>query len=73
MARLPRRDLASEASKHFHGTAEERMLAARRLGEEALDLYLASQPPGVTREQARRLLQRNKNRGRRPSTVAEVE
>jgi len=73
MARFPRRDLASEASKHFQGTPEERILAARRLGEEALDHYLASQPPGITREQARRLLQRNKNRGRLHSTVAEAE
>lgn len=49
------------------------MLAARRLGEEALDLYLSSLPPGVTRQQARRLLQHNKNRGRLHSALAESE
>lgn len=73
MASFAKRDLASEAAKHFRGTAEERILEARRLGEEVLDLFLASQPPGTTRADARRTLQRNTHRGRRPSAVTGPE
>ena len=69
MARLPRRDLVSEVAKHFGGTPGERVTAALRLGREALDLFLATQPAGVSRQVARRILQRNKNRGRQPSAV----
>jgi hypothetical protein len=67
MAQLPPRDLRAEVQRHFWGTAEQRILAALQLGEQMLDLFLATQPPGVSREQARRLLQRNRNRGRRRS------
>lgn len=73
MTNLPKRDLASEAAKHFRGSAEDRILEARRLGEEILDVFLASQPPGTTRAQARHTLQRNTHRGRRPSAVTESE
>lgn len=69
MAGLPTRDLAAEAAKHFRGTPGERMEAAMRLGREALDLFLATQPPGTSRQVARLILQRNKHRGRRPSVV----
>lgn len=69
MASLPKRDLAAEAAKHFHGTAEERILECRRLGEAVLILFLASQPPGTTRAEARRTLQRNAHAGRRWSAV----
>lgn len=69
MARLPQRDLATEVAKHFRGTPGERIATAIRLGREALDLFLATQPVGMTRQAARRILQRNKNRGRQPSAV----
>jgi hypothetical protein len=70
VARLPKRDLTAEVAKHFRGTSAERMVTALRLGREALDLFLATQPVGMTRQAARRILQRNKNRGRQPSAIA---
>jgi hypothetical protein len=48
MAMFPPRDLAFEQSKHFQGTQEERFPLALRLGREALDLYLAALPPGIS-------------------------
>ena len=72
MARLPRRDLAAEVAKHFRGTAEERVLLALDLGQRALDVFLATLPPGTTRVQAAAITRRNKQRGRRPSGVMET-
>ena len=71
MATLPPRDLAEEVSKHFKGTPEERLLRALRLGRRDLDLFLSTQPPGTSRDEAREILRRNKHRGRRPSRVME--
>ena len=72
MTQLPARDLRAELERHFWGTPEQRVLAAVRLGEQALDVFLASQPPGTSRERARRLLQRNRNRGRHRSGAIEA-
>jgi hypothetical protein len=69
MPRAPRRDLQTEIAKHFRGTPSERVETALRLGRQALDAFLATLPKGTTREQARAILQRNKNRGRRPCRV----
>lgn len=65
------RDLAAEAEKHFKGTAGERVALALRLGEDAVDLYLAGAPAGTTRAEARRALARAKHAGRRRSAVME--
>ena len=70
MARLARRDLSEEVRKHFAGTAQARVRTALRLGEQALDLFLGTLPPGTTRQRARVLLQRNRHPGRQPSRVA---
>jgi hypothetical protein len=72
MARLPRRDLVAEVAKHFRGTAEERVLLALDLGQQALDVFVAALPPGTTRSQAAAIARRNKQRGRRPSGVMEA-
>jgi len=72
MAQLPPRDLHAEVQRHFRGTPEERVLLALQLGEQVLDVFLATQPPGYSREHARRLLQRNRNRGRQPSMAVEA-
>ena len=47
-------------------------MQAARLGEEALTLFLAMQPAGMSREEAREILRRNKHRGRRPSRVMDA-
>jgi hypothetical protein len=65
MARLPPRDLQAEVSKHFKGTPAERVRTARRLGEQMLEAFLATLPGRSTRAEARAILRRNKNRGRR--------
>ncbi|MBI4516813.1 MAG: hypothetical protein HY699_13460 [Deltaproteobacteria bacterium] len=72
MARLPRRDLTEDLAKHFRGTAEERVLLALRLGQEGLDLFLATLPPGTPRARAAAIAQRNTHRGRRRSMVMEA-
>ena len=72
MGRFSARDLANEAAKHFQGTPGERIIQARRLGEEALDLFLAMQPGDMSRAAAREILRRNKHRGRRPSRVMDA-
>ena len=72
MAQLPARNLHAEVERHFRGTPSQRILEALRLGEYVLDAFLATQPPGLSREQARRRLQRNRNRGRRPSAAVEA-
>ncbi len=72
MAQLPPRDLQAEVQRHFWGTPEQRVLASLRLGEQMLDVFLATQPPGMSREQARRLLQRNHNRGRQHSAAIDA-
>ena len=69
MSRLPARDLKTEASKHFKGTVEERLRRALRLGRDSLEIFLATQPPGTTRMEARAILRRNKQLGRRKSRV----
>ncbi len=70
MAKLGARDLSAEIGKHFAGTPLQRLRAALRLGEEAVDLFLATLPAGTTRRQARAIMQRNRHRGRRRSKVA---
>ena len=67
--RLPKRDLAGEVAKHFKGTPAERMALARRAGEGALKLFLATLPAGTTRAAALEIVRRNKHRGRRPSRL----
>ena len=64
---LSGRDLAAEVARHFLGTPAERMEVARRAGERALQLLLATLPKGTTRDEALVLLRRNKARGRRRS------
>ncbi len=71
MTVFPRRDLKEEVSKHFRGTAEERVLQALRLGQLELKLFLANQPPGMKPDEARAILRRNINRGRRPCSLNE--
>ncbi len=62
-----RRTIDSEAARHFRGTPDERMRAALEAGELALKLYLATQPPDTSLQEARRRLQRAACAGRRPS------
>lgn len=69
MAKLPRRDLRAELAKHGWGTPTSRVDAALRLGEEALDLYLATLPARTRRAEARARMQRTAHPGRRPSGV----
>ena len=66
---FPRRDLDQEASKHFQGTPQERLLLALRLGREALKLFMATLRPGTSEDEAQNMLRRLKHRGRRPSRV----
>ncbi|MCK6557313.1 hypothetical protein L6Q96_22460 [Candidatus Binatia bacterium] len=66
---LPGRDLAAAVAKHFRGTPAQRCAEAERLGEEALRLFLATQPPRTSRAQALATLRRNKHRGRQRSRV----
>ena len=68
MSSLPDRDLASEAAKHFQGSPAERLELALRLGRESLALFLAAHPD-LTESEARDVLRRNKQAGRRPSGV----
>ena len=70
MTRLSARDLSEELGKHFAGTPDTRVRAALRLGEQALDLFLATLPRGTTRRRARTIMQRNRHPGRRRSKVA---
>lgn len=72
MSTLPTRDLKDELAKHFKGTPDSRVREALRLGEEALDAFMRTLPPGTTRAEAREILSRNKNRGRTPSKVMEA-
>lgn len=52
-------------------TASERISLALRLGEQAVDLYASANK--VSREEARRILRRNGQIGRRYSAVASAE
>ncbi len=70
--RLPRRSIDDLVAKHFQGTPEQRVVQAWRLGREALEIFLATQPPGTTREEALRILRRNTHRGRRPSRAMDA-
>lgn len=72
MARLAARGLSEEVGKHFAGTPSARVETALRLGEQALDLFLAASPRGMTRRRARAIMQRNRHPGRRRSAVAGV-
>jgi len=72
MATFPPRNLAAEVAKHFHGTPEQRILQALRLGRESVTLYLATLPPTTTWSEAAERLRRNRYRGRRPSAVMEA-
>lgn len=69
MRSFPPRTLRSEAQKYAGLRAGDGLLAALRLGEEMLALFLAAHPE-TTPEQARTILHRNKTRGRRPSSAA---
>ena len=69
MANFPPRDLESEAAKHFKGSVEERLELALRLGRDSLEIFLATLPPGTTRAEARAILRRKKQIGRRRSDV----
>ena len=66
---LAARDLSCEVAKHFRGTAEERIRWAREMGQRALAIFVAAQSKELTHQEAARVLNRNKNRGRRPSRV----
>ena len=57
---------------YLTGTPEERVLAVLRLGDEILELFLATLPAGTTRAAARRLMQLNSHRGRRPSACVQA-
>ena len=57
---------------YLTGTPEERVRTVLRLGDELLDLFLATLPAGTTRASARRLMQRNTHRGRRPSACVQA-
>jgi hypothetical protein len=72
MSRLPPRDLQQEVAKHFQDTPEERILLALRLGRETLEIFHATLQPGTTLDEAREILRRNKQKGRRPSKVMEA-
>ena len=69
MSVLPTRNIDSEAAKHFLGTPAERLEQALRLGRDAVRLFLATQPSGTSEVEAREILRRRKNAGRRPSRV----
>lgn len=69
MTRVPLRDLRAEVAKHFRGTPQAGMAAALRLGEQALDLFLATLPAGTTRAEARARMRRTAQYGRRRSAV----
>jgi len=69
MAKLPPRDLRAEAAKHSAGTSARRALAALRLGEQALELFVATLPAGTDRAEARVRMQRNRHRGRQRSSA----
>jgi hypothetical protein len=51
------------------GSAAQRVDLVRRLGEQALDLYLSTLRVGTSRARARQIMQRNARRGRRASAV----
>jgi hypothetical protein len=67
MGTTRRRDLRAELGKFFWGSPEARVEAVLWLGEQALDLYLASLPPGTSRCEARARMQRAAQYGRRRS------
>ncbi|HEX2252870.1 MAG TPA: hypothetical protein VHQ65_06365 [Thermoanaerobaculia bacterium] len=69
---LPPRDLAAEAAKFFHGTAEERVQRALETGRRTLEIFHATLPPGTSLDEACDILRRNKHRGRRPSALMEA-
>jgi len=69
MTQARRRTLRVDAATHAWGTAAQRIDAVRRLGDQALDLFLSSLPSGTARARARLIMQRNARRGRRPSKV----
>jgi endonuclease V-like protein UPF0215 family len=52
-------------------TPSERVELALRLGTEAVAAYSAAH--GVTSDEARRILRRNNQRGRRPSVAASLD
>jgi hypothetical protein len=70
MASTRRRDLQVERAKFFSGDPAERVETVLWLGEQALDLYLASLPRGTSRCEARARMQRHARFGRRRSAQA---
>lgn len=69
MAKLPPRDLRAELAEHGRGTPAQRVRDVLRIGEQALDLFLATLPEGTTRARARAMMQRNRHPGRRRSAA----
>ncbi|MDX2167805.1 MAG: hypothetical protein SF182_12100 [Deltaproteobacteria bacterium] len=69
MSRPRIRTLRLECRTHAWGSAARRIELVRRLGEQALDLYLSTLAVGTSRARARQIMQRNARRGRRPSAV----
>jgi hypothetical protein len=70
--RLARRDVQDEIQRPFLGSPAERILLAQRLGKRCIAIFLAAQPPGMRLDEARRILARNKTRGRRPSKLMDA-
>jgi len=67
-----RRDLGTEAEKHFQGTPDERVRKALAQGAALLDLYIRALPPGTTRLEAAEKMRRATHAGRRPSRVMDL-
>jgi hypothetical protein len=67
-----RRDLATEAEKHFQGTPDERVRTAFALGASLFEMYLRTLPRGTTRAEAEDIVRRQTHRGRRRSRVMEL-
>jgi hypothetical protein len=69
MPGLARRGFAEELAKHFQGTPASRLRLARARGRRALALFRATLPEGTTIQEARRLLEVGKQRGRRRRAI----
>jgi hypothetical protein len=72
MAKLARRDLAAEVTRHSGGTPKERIELALRLSREALELFRATLPAGTSAAAAQDILRRNKISGRRRCRLMET-
>ena len=67
-----KRDLATEAEKHFRGTPDERVRTAFALGASLFEMYFRTLPRGTTRAEAEDMVRRQTHRGRRPSRVMDL-